>query len=125
MDIETQKIVEALYDSAQEYGIIATVYVVFGPKVQMNLPFSVASLNTGLEGMDFSVRASNALKRAGIETIGGIVTAIESGELPRIRNLGVKSYREIQTRLLAFGYDRLSEAGKKRFLAALLADNEE
>lgn len=125
MDTETAKIVEVLYNAAQEYGIIATVYAVFGPKVQVNVPFSSAALATGLEGMDFSVRSTNALKRAGIGTIGGIVEAVESGELPRIRNLGVKSYREIQTRLLAFGYDRLSEQGKKRFLRTLLADNEE
>lgn len=125
MDIETQKIVEALYDAAQEYGIVATLYVVFGPQVRMNIPFSSAALATSLEGMDFSVRSTNALKRANINTIGGIVSAIESGELPRVRNLGVKSYREIQTRLLAFGYDRLSEAGKKRFLADLLDENEQ
>ena len=124
MDIETQKIVEALYDSAEEYGIVATLYVVFGGSVRVNLPFSSAALATGLEGMDFSVRSTNALKRAEITSIGGIVAAVESGELPRIRNLGVKSYREIQTRLLAFGYDRLSEAGKKRFLASVLEDNE-
>ena len=55
------------------------------------------------------MRASNALKRSGLMTIGSVIDAIMNDELLRIRNLGRKSYNEIKTKILLYGYERLNE----------------
>ena len=50
-----------------------------------------------IEDLDLSVRAYNALRRAGIDTLADIVQAHVEGRLDKIRNAGIKSgsYREI------------------------------
>ena len=65
--------------------------------------------------MEFSPRAEHSLKRAGVFTIGGVIDLIVDDDLLRIRNLGKKTQNEIKKRILAFGYERLTEVEKKRF----------
>jgi hypothetical protein len=54
-----------------------------------------------IEDLDLSVRAYNALRRAGINTLADIVQAHAEGRLDKIRNAGItsKSYREIYERM--------------------------
>lgn len=56
------------------------------------------TLERPVEELDLSVRAFNALKRDGINTIGELVGKSEE-EIIRIRNLGTKSLTEIKERL--------------------------
>ncbi len=51
-----------------------------------------------IEDLDFSVRTYNCLKRAGINTVGDLVTKTES-DMMKIRNLGKKSLEEIVLKL--------------------------
>jgi signal transduction histidine kinase len=54
-----------------------------------------------IEDLDLSVRAFNALKRAGINTLADIIQAFIENRLDKIRNAGItsKSYREIYERM--------------------------
>jgi len=51
-------------------------------------------LETSIEDLDFSVRAYNCLKRAGIETLQDLVNRTEL-DMMKIRNLGKKSLKEV------------------------------
>lgn len=57
---------------------------------------------TKIEEMDLSVRSNNCLMRAGIHTIGELVQKTEE-EIAGIRNMGVKSVKEIKTKLQEYG----------------------
>ena len=54
----------------------------------------VNALETSIEDLDFSVRAYNCLKRAGIHTLQDLVNKSES-DMMKIRNLGKKSLKEV------------------------------
>ena len=54
----------------------------------------VKALETSIEDLDFSVRAYNCLKRAGIHTPQDLVNKSE-GDMMKIRNLGKKSLKEV------------------------------
>ena len=56
---------------------------------------------TPIEELDLSVQAFNALKRAGIDTIGKILA--EGDNLRTVRNLGLKGAQNIAERLCAIG----------------------
>lgn len=51
-------------------------------------------LETSIDDLDFSVRAYNCLKRAGINTLGDL-TAKSELEMMKVRNLGKKSLKEV------------------------------
>jgi DNA-directed RNA polymerase subunit alpha len=59
-------------------------------------------LDQPVEELEFSVRAFNCLKRAGIHTIGQLVEKTEE-DMQKVRNLGRKSYEEIVTCLAKLG----------------------
>lgn len=55
-------------------------------------------LQAGIEELGLSVRSENSLHRAGIETIGQLMTKTES-ELRLIRNFGQKCLVEVKTKM--------------------------
>ena len=59
-------------------------------------------LETSIDDLDFSVRAYNCLKRAGINTLGDLKEKSEL-EMMKIRNLGKKSLKEVKEKLQAMG----------------------
>ena len=117
------EIVNELLRSANENGLIITLSEVFGKNIKISVPFSQRACETSIDELDFSVRASNAMKRAGIFTIGEVIDLIASEDLTRIRNLGKKTVNEIKTRILLFGYDKLTEQEKKRFFYGIVERN--
>ena len=60
------------------------------------------TLETAIEEVEFSVRAYNCLKRAGIHTVQDLVNKKES-EVTKIRNLGKKSLREVLDKVEELG----------------------
>ena len=60
------------------------------------------ALETSIEDLDFSVRAYNCLKRAGIHTLQDLVNKSEN-EMMRIRNLGKKSLKEVLEKIRDMG----------------------
>lgn len=121
--MKKEEVINELYESAKQNGLIPTLHGVFGKNVKLTIPFSQKTCDTEIDAIDFSVRALNALKRSGLFTVGAIIGSIEREELPRIRNLGKKTVSEIQTRVLICGYDRLTENEKKRFFCDLVENN--
>ena len=118
-----ETVVNELVASAEQNGLIATLYSVFGKSVKVSIPFSRKTLDSSVDDIDFSVRSSNALKRTGLMQVGEVVDAIEDERLPKVRNLGKKSYVEIQTKLLALGYSKLTDVEKIRFFYDVLERN--
>ena len=118
-----ETVVNELVASAEQNGLIVTLYSVFGKSVKVSIPFSRKTLDSSVDDIDFSVRSSNALKRTGLMQVGEVVVAIEDERLPKVRNLGKKSYVEIQTKLLALGYSKLTDVEKKRFFYDVLERN--
>ena len=59
-------------------------------------------LETSIDDLDFSVRAYNCLKRAGINTLGDLTEKTEL-EMMKIRNLGKKSLKEVIDKIKDMG----------------------
>ena len=59
-------------------------------------------LETSIDDLDFSVRAYNCLKRAGINTLGDLTEKSEL-EMMKIRNLGKKSLKEVVDKIKDMG----------------------
>lgn len=121
--MKKDEVVNELLKSANENGIITTLYGVFGKCIKVSVPFSQKACDTSIDELDFSVRASNSLKRANIFTVGQAIDLIADDGLLRIRNLGKKTQNEIKTRVLVFGYERLTELEKKRFFYDVVERN--
>ena len=62
------------------------------------------TLETPIEEVEFSVRAFNCLKRAGINTIQDLINKKES-EVTKIRNLGKKSLKEVLDKVADLGLE--------------------
>ena len=62
----------------------------------------VKALETPIEELDFSVRAYNCLKRAGVHTLQDLVNKSDA-EVMKIRNLGKKSLKEVKDKLDELG----------------------
>ena len=116
-------VVNTLIQSAESNGLVRTIYTLFGKSVKVSIPFGQKTLDSSVDEIDFSVRASNCLKRTGMMQIRDVVEAIEDERLLRVRNLGKTSYSEIQTKLLVLAYNKLTEAEKKQFFFDLLDRN--
>ena len=62
----------------------------------------VKALETPIEELDFSVRAYNCLKRAGVHTLQDLVNKSDA-EVMKIRNLGKKSLKEVIDKIKDMG----------------------
>ena len=104
-------------------GITATLYLFYGTNIRMKIAYSRKTCETCIDEMQLSVRAWNALKRAGINTIGELIDVIQDDSLMKIRNLGRKSMIEIKTKILETGFRDLSENEKIRFFEYVIENN--
>lgn len=117
------KIAEKLYESAKENGLVETLFAVYGNNIKTSIAYSKRACETSIDEITFSVRSSNALKRTGLMTVGDVIDAIADERLLQVRNLGRKSYNEIKTRILKYGYDQLTEREKMAFFVDLVEKN--
>ena len=119
-----EMVVNALVQSAEEFGLIQTLNTVFGKTVKVKIPFTKRVCEAPIDEIVFSPRANNSMKRASVFKIGQIIDIINNEDgLKRIRNLGTKTENEIKTRLLAFAYDKLTDNEKKLFFYNVLEGN--
>ena len=78
-----------------------------------------------IDELNLSVRSSNGLRRAGIHDLGTLCARIESPlGLSSIRNLGVKSVKEITTAMVSECYARLRPYEKLRYWQDVLDERE-
>lgn len=115
--------VKLISKAVSNYGLIQALHSIWGSNIKVKLGFSSADISGDIDNLNLSVRSYNALKRASISTIENLIDKLNNGDIRTIRNLGVKSFREIQTKLLIYGFERLSENEKQKFYSQLVADN--
>ena len=120
-----QQLLNALTQTAESVGLPATLQHYYGGNIRLARPFTKRAYAASIDELMFSVRSQNALKRAGLFTVGDVVQALEANELDKIRNLGRKSIAEIKTRVTTFGFEALSGDGKRAFFRSLMAGNPE
>ena len=118
-----KEVVEMLCQSSEQMGLVETLHTIFGNNIKVSIPFSKISTDTPIDELDFSVRASNCLHRAGRVTIGDVIDVINNEELARYRNIGKKTVSEIKTKLLVYGYNNLNNYEKKSFWYDFLERN--
>ena len=118
-----EEIVKTLVSAEKEYGIVETLHTFFGSNIKTRIPFSKTACELSVDELVLSVRGYNALRRAGILTIGDLLNRLNAGDVKNIRNLGLKSFSEIQTKILDFGFERLNEKEKHEFFWYLLENN--
>ena len=115
--------VKTLMESERQYGLVQTLHHVFGKNIKINIGFSKTAYDTNIDDLVLSVRSYNALRRANVSTIGNLIERLNEGGLKSIRNLGVKSFSEIQTKILVYGFEQLSEKEKHTFFNYLVENN--
>ena len=110
-----QAVVQMLCETSEKMGLVETIHMILESNVKVSIPFSKISVDTTIDELEFSVRASNCLHRAGRTTIGDVIDVINNEELARYRNIGKKTVSEIKTKLLVYGYDKLDSMERKSF----------
>lgn len=81
---------------------LSSIADVTGLMIEKTEDPKVKALETTIEDLDFSVRAYNCLKRAGIHNLQDLVNKSES-EMMKIRNLGKKSLKEVLDKVRELG----------------------
>ena len=81
---------------------LSAIADVSGMMVEKTEDPKTKALETSIEDLDFSVRAYNCLKRAGIHTLQDLVSKSES-DMMKIRNLGKKSLKEVLDKIRDMG----------------------
>ena len=81
---------------------LSSIADVSGMMIEKTEDPKVKALETSIEDLDFSVRAYNCLKRAGIHTLQDLVNKNES-DMMKIRNLGKKSLKEVLDKIRDMG----------------------
>ncbi len=118
----SQRAIE-LREAAAKNGVGETIRRNF-PYSAVRIPYRSRMSETGIYEMNLSVRASNGLMRAGVNTLGKLNDTMqtESG-IVGIRNLGAKSVKEISRAFLLFTYSQLSPAERAEYWQRMI-DNE-
>lgn len=91
------------------------------PGMQIPVPYRERMSELAIDEMNLSVRSSNALMRANAKTFGRVreIIMMEDG-LKKIRNLGMKSEREILRSFFTACYEHLSPTEQAVFWQKLI-----
>ena len=117
---QKREAVAILYDAIEQHGLVQTLHTVFGGRLPVSIPLSRAVCDTEVAEMELSVRAYNCLRRANITTVGELADMAMEGKLSQLRNMGAKTVREIQTKLLCYAYQHAALVWRREFLENLL-----
>lgn len=121
--MKKDEIVKKIAKIEKEKGLPEALNAVFGENVKVTLGFSKSSCNASIEELNLSVRSYNGLRRAEVAEVGDLIEMISEDRLKKIRNLGNKSVSEIKTKLLVYGFEKLSEREKSEFFECLAEKN--
>ena len=104
-----------LRDAAARQDVYSFLQQQF-PGREVPVPYRERMSELAIDEMNLSVRSSNALMRANARTFGRVkeITMMEDG-LKKIRNLGIKSEREILRNFFSACYYQLSPAEQAVF----------
>ena len=88
------------------------------------VPFTDRLSSLSIDELDLTVRSANGLMRARIDTLGKLKAQLESeGGILAIRNLGVKSAKEIRDVFCYECYDHLLPYEKAQYWQAVVDNN--
>ena len=118
-----QELIEQLIEEEKHYGLPVLLDYIFGNNIKVRLSYALKDCEASIDELNLSVRSQNALKRAGILTLDALIDELNAKNLKGIRNLGRKSYSEIQTKILVYGYERLNRREKAKFFDELIEGN--
>lgn len=94
------------------------------PDSAVKIPYRSRMSEMGIYEMNLSVRASNGLMRAGVNTLGKLNDTMQTeAGIAGIRNLGAKSVKEISGAFLLFTYSQLSPAERAEYWQRMI-DND-
>ena len=109
-----------LRDAANTKGVFATASENF-KRTDPVIPNLPRMAQWSIEELSLSVRASNGLMRAGMNTFGKLAVGLEQeGGLFKIRNLGVKSEKEIRAAYIEECYQRMLPYEKAEYWQSFL-----
>ena len=114
--------IELFYKCVEHYGLLPVLAQLFST-VKISIALTAQTCGISIKDMDLSVRSYNALMAHGVKDLGKLVDLLNSGNIRDVRNLGVKSAKEIHLKALEYSYEALNEADKKTFLENLLKKN--
>lgn len=121
--MDKHELLSLLIQSEKHCGITATLYLYYGANIRVRIGYTRKTCETSIDELQLSVRAWNALKRSGVNTIGELIEVIQGDGLMKIRSLGRKSMVEIKTKILEQGFKDLSEQEKVNFFKYLIENN--
>lgn len=105
---------------ADKAGVWETVQHGF-PSMAVQIPYRRRMSDIGIDELNLSVRASNGLMRAGIDTLGKLNEMMKTDRgISGIRNLGTKSVKEIGRAFLCMVYSMLSPYEKAQYWQRLI-----
>ena len=109
-----------LRSEADKAGVWETVQHGF-PGMVVQIPYRRRMSDIGIDELNLSVRASNGLMRAGIDTLGKLNEMMKTDRgIAGIRNLGAKSVKEIGRAFLCMVYSMLSPYEKAQYWQRLI-----
>ena len=109
-----------LRDMAAKGGVEETAQKTF-PDSPIKIPYRRRMAEIGIDELNLSVRVSNGLMRAGVNTLGKLNAAMQTElGIGGIRNLGQKSVKEIGLAFLCLTYSMLSPYEKALYWQRLL-----
>lgn len=117
------EIVKTILAYERQFGLVEALRRVFEKNIKIKIGYSIRDCNDSIEDLALSVRSYNALRRANIITIGDLIERLNEGGLKTVRNLGSKSFSEIQTKIMVYGFEQLSEKEKLEFFYYLVENN--
>ena len=117
------EIIKIITEEEQKYGLVNALHRMLDKNIKVRIPFSQKASEANVDNLILSVRSYNALRRGNIFTVGDLIETLNEGELKNVRNLGAKSCREIQTKLLIYGFENLSKNRKGDFWRYLVENN--
>ena len=117
------EIVKTILAYERQFGIVEALHRVFEKNIKIKIGYSIRDCNASIEDLALSVRSYNALRRTNIITIGDLIDRLNEGGLKTVRNLGTKSFSEIQAKIMVYGFEQLSEKEKLEFFYYLVENN--
>ena len=107
-------------DLAARYGVYPVLQQLC-PGGQVELPYRTGMSEVRTEEMNLTTRSINCLMRVGATTLGGLFDLMSSGQgLRSVRNLGVKSEKEIREVFFSTCYSLLSQGEQAAFWQRVL-----
>ena len=123
LPLDVSKEAIKLRDSASKHGVLPVLWRFIKTP---NAPYKDRMQDISIYELNLSVRSSNGLMRAGVQTFAKLNQLIETEKgISAVRNLGAKSVKEINDMFIVECYTRLLPYEKAVYWQEVLDLNEE